>query len=214
MLAMKKTIIMAPLMILIFSCDSPNSSKPETEVVIVHDTIYKTDTILSAGISDELIASPDTIKEELSKGKKTEEKKSPEKKADPKLIESKIEEGVHYYKESGRVSVREFPWKDDRKKIEVYDRSGDITYEFEDVLLSYQSKTTFQFRADGSLEIAKVRTNPGASMYWGESTISFSPDNEPLVKIDHTYPETQLELRKKALWDKIAKKWVMQTTQR
>ncbi len=207
---MRHYLILTIPIVMMLSCNSSIHSESKPEVVIVHDTIYQKDTVLVEMQSEIPDAKTDLKVEVRTLDKIGEQEKKPDKKVKPTVPTTKVDDNIHYYTDNGRVSVREFPWKDDRKKMEVYNRSGEITYEFEDVLLSYQTNTTFQFRTDGSLEIAKVRTNSGASMYWSESLISFSTNNEPLEKIDRTYPETQLELPKILKWDKTHKKWVMQ----
>lgn len=126
----------------------------------------------------------------------------------PKMVS--VEEGdkKFYFEGSNRLSVKETPWTSDKKRIFIYGKNGHLTYEIEDVRMSYQSVSTVNFRKDGSVESIDIHENPGASRYWYETHITFSEENMPLEKSTIQYPMDHLSIEKAMIWDPNSKTWI------
>lgn len=114
---------------------------------------------------------------------------------------------------NGKVSVKITPWVDGKRQVLFYDLYGNQTFDLEEVRHSYTVRAELKFAPNGSVHTAVVHTNPGASMYWYESEITFSTINEPISKIDHRYPQNSLDdlmNEKWIYWDKRTKTWKQQ----
>lgn len=124
----------------------------------------------------------------------------------------KIPDSIIYKYKNGKKSAVEGSFKKDKKKITLYNKKGEITYVFEDVRSSYQINTTLKFREDGSVESANVHLNPGASLNWYESNITFDNDNNPLVKTDTEMPLSLEKMmnEKPWFWNPTKKEWYRQ----
>ncbi|HEU4717977.1 MAG TPA: hypothetical protein VFU15_09090 [Bacteroidia bacterium] len=119
----------------------------------------------------------------------------------------------YYYASSPkRISVIITPWDPHQKrKVMFFDRSGTKTYEIEDERMSYSSTTEINsFYPDGGASKATTHMNPGASMYWYETYITFGPDNEPQWKESQKFPQQNLSLPDKYYWDAGSKSWKKQ----
>ncbi len=116
----------------------------------------------------------------------------------------------HYYKNSKQVSVKITPQNADRHWTILYDPQGNETYRMESVRMSYQVSVNLKFHDNGAVREAKISTNPGASMYWYETYITFSTANEPEWRRNETHPQRSLEIPVKEYWDRKTKNWVKQ----
>jgi hypothetical protein len=132
-----------------------------------------------------------------------------------KPVTTEEKETVHYYNPrmgKNKVSVRISPWKDGRRKMYLYDPFGNVTFEREDVRLGYSDTATIKkFHDNGAVAVLYIHMNPGASMYWYETTITFSINNEPEWKTSLQQPATlEDHLNSKYYWDKKTKTWKKQ----
>lgn len=116
----------------------------------------------------------------------------------------------YFYTNPKKISARIDPRnKDQKKRIRFYDTSGNITFEQEDVYKSYSISTELkEFHMNGAVKRIVIHYNPGASMHWYETIITFDTDNVPVWKEEITYPLT-LEgmMDNKYYWNKNTKQW-------
>ncbi len=121
---------------------------------------------------------------------------------------------IYYYKSfpAGRVSVKTTPWKDGRRTVTLYNPSGEKTFEREDVRQSYSDVCSFhRFHDNGALAEMSIHLNPGASMYWYDTAITFSKFNEPEWKTSIKHPSTlEEQTNSRFYWDKKEKSWKKQ----
>ena len=132
-----------------------------------------------------------------------------------KPVTTEEKEIVHYYHPrmgKNKVSVRITPWENGRRKMYLYDPFGNVSFEREDVRLSYSDTATIKrFHDNGAVAVLHTHMNPGASMYWYEATITFSINNEPEWKTKMKRPSTLEEMmNNKYYWDKTSKTWKKQ----
>ncbi|MGN6645052.1 MAG: hypothetical protein ACTHJT_00870 [Cytophaga sp.] len=124
----------------------------------------------------------------------------------------------YFYTDSKKVAVKIVPPKayGEKKKIRFYDPQGRVTFEQEDILTSYSISTEFsEFHENGAAKRIVIHLNPGGSMHWYETVITFDADNNPLWKEEITYPLT-LEgiMNNKSYWDKSNNQWVREERNR
>lgn len=122
----------------------------------------------------------------------------------------------YFYKGTPRrLSVKITGWIDGKRTLTFYNPQGEETYVIHDVRMSYSSVSNPEkFHDNGACALVQTHLNPGASMYWNESEISFDENNYPLWKIDIQKPERSLEqnMNNKSWWDAHEKKWIKQET--
>lgn len=209
------------LLVFTISC-SPNKSNSEADaqkidslislVGNLNSKVAKMDSALQAKnnnvtrvetISDRVDLKPKKI---FTKPEKTEIE------VKPTVAQKPINDTIFYYFDDKRLSVKMLPFLEGRQQIKVYRPNGDIIFETENVRLSYHVSNELKFRNNGSLELIKSSMNPGASLYWYESTIGFDIDNEPLYKQTFRQPYESVNdaMGEKYLWDKLNRKWVKQ----
>jgi hypothetical protein len=163
------------------------------------------DTKISIDTIENRIKVPDEIKETTTK--ETQEPKTTKSK---KIASDTI---YHYFKPSGKLSVKIAPMLEGRRKIFFYNYLGEITIVLEDVNLSFSESHSINFRENGSVNNVKKHTNPGASRYWYECNITFSNSNEPEWMVCEQLPMESLDdffNKNKYYWDKKNKSWVKQ----
>jgi hypothetical protein len=115
---------------------------------------------------------------------------------------------VHRFSD-GKTSVIITLWREGKRKITVFDKTGKVTYSFDDTRTSYSSVTTLHFREDGSVQKAQTNLNPGASMYMHYASVTFDTDNTPLEQRTWKVPaESPLDGDNVSTWDKTQQKWV------
>lgn len=122
----------------------------------------------------------------------------------------------HWYTmQPRRISVVVTPWKDGRRKWYFYDPFGNITFEQEDVNLSYHVFSDIvRFHDNGAVDQFHVHLNPGASMYMYDTNITFSINNQPEWKTENKHPSTLEEMtNNQSYWDKKTKTWKKQEVQ-
>ena len=137
----------------------------------------------------------------------------PPKRATPKPVVKQIKETndpIFHYFTNKKVSVKITPWKDGKRNIYLYNQEGEITYEMEEIRHSYSQSVKLSFHKNGAVSKAEIHLNPGASMYWYETTISFNEDNLPIEKYDKTLPQQSINLEESfpSMWDKENRKWI------
>jgi hypothetical protein len=132
----------------------------------------------------------------------------------PKPATQPSEKDTIYHKYvNGKVSVKITPWVNQERNVLFYDLYGNQTFALEEVRHSYSISVDLKFAPNGSVSTALVHTNPGASMYWHETTITLDTTNEPISKIDRRYPQNSLDdimNEKWVYWDKKSKSWKQQ----
>ncbi|MCB0849843.1 MAG: hypothetical protein KDC20_08855 [Bacteroidetes bacterium] len=112
-----------------------------------------------------------------------------------------------------RISVEISAWDSGRRTIRFYNPFGEITYKIEDVKMSYSSITELKRMHDnGACALIETGMNPGASMYWYETKITFDENNNPLWKEEIEKPEMSIEqnLNNKSWWNAKTKSWIKQ----
>jgi hypothetical protein len=143
------------------------------------------------------------------------EKPKPNPKPTPKPVVPKAtNEAIFHKYVNGAVSVEITPWVDGKRYVILFDLYGQETIRMEEVRHSYTINIDLAFAQNGSVSKAIVHTNPGASMYWYESEITFDTTNGPTGKIDHKYPQSLDDImnEKWQYWDKKSKSWKVQET--
>ncbi|MFM9984362.1 MAG: hypothetical protein ACKVOK_03970 [Flavobacteriales bacterium] len=172
---------------------------------------FQVDTALKA---EAITTVPQEVKEKTENPipfvpeKKKEEKKLPEKNEVVVAGEERF-----YYTSSKKLSLLITPWKEDKRELIFYDPFGNIQYTQEDVRHSYSNISEVKsFHPNGAVAKISVHNNPGASMYWSESEITFGINNDPEWMVVMTYPVHNLEqnLNNHYYWDKKTGNWVKQ----
>jgi hypothetical protein len=117
----------------------------------------------------------------------------------------------HFYVNK-KISVLITPWKDGKRQYFLYDLYGNVTYEMEEIRLSYQQSISLKFHENGAVSAAKINLNPGASRYWYETEITFDSVNEPIHKKSVQLPvESVVQyMEKPEMWDRMNKRWIKQ----
>lgn len=118
----------------------------------------------------------------------------------------------HYYTNSKKVSVKITPWHEEKRNIILYDPWGKETYSIEDVRHSYSSVSEIKsFHPNGAVDRIETHLNPGASMYWYESSTTFGINNEPLWQTSQRFPARLEDYNNNAsYWDKKCSCWKKQ----
>lgn len=174
--------------------------KKDTVVVVVHDTVVMLPTAVPP-------PSPPPVVEQDAP------KPQPQQKPRTKPVVAE-NDTTRYYYDIGKISIKITPWNNGKRSILFYDRKGTLTYQQNDVRMSYSITTQLQFRKNGSVEKADIHENPGASRYWFESTITFSDSNEPEWQTSQQMPvESLTDHNNSYYWDKKGGKWVRQEAQ-
>ena len=136
----------------------------------------------------------------------TKPKKEPHQ---PVLNPFESKDTIYKYYVDKKLSVKTTPWVNGERTILLYDRQGKQTYAMEEVRRSYSIGIDLKFHDNGAVRLAEIHNNPGASMYWFESTIIFSNNNEPVSKSDQRMPIQNLDdFGKKYFWNAVDKRWV------
>ncbi|WP_018344775.1 hypothetical protein [Cytophaga aurantiaca] len=172
------------------------------------DTLYNISNPVSAYRSDS-VKDTTSIKRTLPKvpsDKKTVQKKT--------KVSKKSDTMFYYYTNTKKISAK-IPARNvqgEKIRIRFYDLKGNITFEQEDVFASYSISTEIkEFHSNGAVKRIVIHFNPGASIHWYETIITFDTDNIPLWKEDVTYPMTiDNMMNNKSYWDITKKQWVKQ----
>jgi hypothetical protein len=115
---------------------------------------------------------------------------------------------IHYYDGNKAVSVKVTPEVNGEKFYLLFDPFGKETYRMESVRKSYSSSVRLRFRPNGSVEKADIHFNPGASLHWYETYITFSINNEPQWKVSQQMPmRSAADFPQKEYWDKQTAQW-------
>lgn len=186
--------------------ENVNQYKSDTVVIIHRDTIF----VLPPSIkhnAQEKGKDIDTIKQ-------AQQKKSPlttlPKKQPIKLQASSTDTTFYYYTNKS-VSVKVTPWVNNERWTLLYDLKGNETYRQKDERKSYSIFSQLSFHPNGAVTKMLISTNPGASMYWYETTITFSTTNDPEQKTDERKPYDNLQIEKPwEYWDSKTKQWKKQ----
>jgi len=136
------------------------------------------------------------------------------KQVQPTPSDERVSGKKFYYKGlPQRISVEISAWDSGRRTIRFYNPFGEITYKIEDVKMSYSSITELKRMHDnGACALIETGMNPGASMYWYETKITFDENNNPLWKEEIEKPEMSIEqnLNSKSWWNAKTKSWIKQ----
>lgn len=141
--------------------------------------------------------------------------KHPLPKVTPKSKEQtkKSDTTYYFYTHTKKVSVKMDPGTSyGKRKIRFYNPKGEVMFEQDDVHMSYSISTEIkEFHPNGAVKRIVIHMNPGASMHWYETIISFDTDNTPLWKEEITYPITLDNMMdNKSYWDAAKKQWIKQ----
>ena len=185
---------------------SPAMAKIDTLIIVHRDTVF----VVQQPVTDTIR----TIKEQplVAKPKiKLEEKKEtpllPRQSAHKAL---QTDTAFNYYVNK-RISVKTTPWLNGERWVLLYNLQGEETYRHKDVHKSYSVIAHLNFHPNGAVAQMKISENPGASMYWYETTITFSTTNDPELKTSERKPYEELTINKPwEYWDKKTKQWKKQ----
>lgn len=205
---------------LLFSCEDEKKGNANT----VNDKLLqkidslsmKLDSISKALVKKDSV--PDSMHTNPPVPNKTipEEKKQTEVKQKTEPVVKTVKESdstYYYYTGTKKKSVVITPWVNGRRKVLFYSPAGKLTYQNEDVRMSWSNITELNsFHPNGAASSVIIHNNPGASMYMYETTISFGTDNEPQYKTSHQIPEEHLEMPVGFYWDKASQTWKKQET--
>lgn len=129
-------------------------------------------------------------------------------------IRKKPDTTFYFYTNTKKVSAKIDPKNVHGKKIKIrfYDLKGNMTFEQEDIVASYSISTEIkEFHSNGAVKHIVIHFNPGASMHWYETIITFDTENTPLWKEEITYPMTlDNRMNNKSYWDTTKKQWIKQ----
>lgn len=150
--------------------------------------------------------SKENTKQIIAKKQETEIKPSINKNLKPNT------DTVFYRFTDGRVSVKVCPFIQNERTILIFNPFGEIVYTLTDTRKSYSVTNQLKFRANGSIQEVRQRTNPDAGRFWSECMITFSEENNPQRKHCNQMPaETLLDAMGKVYyWDKAKKSWIAQ----
>lgn len=180
--------------------ESANVSSKDTIVVVQRDTIV---------VIQQTPAQKDTSPIIVSK--KVKEEKAPS----LPVAEKKSSDTTFYYYVNKKVSAKVTPWAEGERWVLLYDLYGKETYRHQDVRKSYTVFANLHFHTNGAVSKMVITNNPGASMYWSETTITFSTINEPEQKTKERkpYPESPTIEQPWEYWDKKTGQWRKQEVQ-
>lgn len=146
--------------------------------------------------------------------RKPENNPKPINPARPPLIPVASDDEVYYYGGDlqNRVSVRISAWREGERTITLYDPFGHITFIQKDIRKSFSETSSLRkFHPNGALALLQIRMNPGASLYWHESRVTFNIHNEPEWKITLKRPAKPGDhLDNRLYWDKQRRAWSKQ----
>lgn len=180
--------------------------KQDSVVTDAGSETLKTDTNL---VQDNRAAVADTT------AKMVEVKKAKQKIVAPaKPAPAASNDTTYYYYKDGKVSVKVTAWSNGNRYLLFFDRKGTLTYQLNDKRMSFTITTQLKFKENGSVKSADTHDNPGASMYWYESSTTFSDDNEPQWRTSQRMPQQSLSDGTVAeYWDKNTGQWRKQEVQ-
>ena len=168
-------------------------------------------------IKETTIKAQSETKEKKNAAKKEQKLEIPkkvekEKKEVKTVITTPKNETSYYYYSNKQISAKVNVWENGKQKIELFDRRGILTFELENIRLSYQQSNTLSFHSNGAVKSSFIYMNPGASRYWYETIIQFDENNQPLNKVSKQMPsESILEaMGETYLWSSQKKDWILQ----
>ena len=185
---------------------SPGASenKHDTTVIVHRDTVVL--------IKKENTGEHRSVAEEKKGVKKDSSVKTPL----PKISETKTEADTtyHYYINKS-VSVKITPLINNERWVLLYNLQHEETYRQQEIRKSFSETAQLKFHQNGAVSKMEIHSNPGASMYWYETTITFSTTNDPLQKTGERKPYEEEPLKQKPweYWDNKAKQWKKQEAQ-
>jgi hypothetical protein len=118
-----------------------------------------------------------------------------------------------YYKGNNKLSMEIICLEGRSMDFVLYDPWGNETYRLEHRILSYtETVEIVEWHPNGAVAKAVVHMNPGASMYWYETTYTFGINNEPEWRVSQQFPERTVTLpgENSYYWNKKTKSWVKQ----
>lgn len=116
----------------------------------------------------------------------------------------------HYYT-NGNVSVIRTPFINGHAKWIFYDLQGNATCELKEIDLSFTVSVNLTFHENGAAKQAKIHDNPGASLHFYVSTVSFDTNNQPGWMTTESYPPSlEDHMKPPFYWDKKTWGWRQQ----
>jgi hypothetical protein len=182
---------------------SPVTVKTDTLVILHRDTVFVVQQRAADNIST-LKEQPLVAKTKIKLDKKKENPPLPSQSASKVL---QTDTAFSYYVNKC-ISVKTTPWLNGERRVLLYNLQGEETYRHKDVHKSYSFIAHLTFHSNGAVAQMKISENPGASMYWYETTITFSTTNDPELKTSERKPYEELTTNKPwEYWDKKTKQW-------
>lgn len=220
--------------ILFFSCQDPVGKESQekhsyNDLVGAIDSLQKEIALLKTAIEHEKEESgtPDEKQKKPASVTPAPVKPSPQREPAPapmsppapppptkKVVTAPANDTIRHYYVNGALSVLITPWENGKRQYFLYDLYSNVTYEMEEVQLSYQISIRLSFHKNGAVKTANIHTNPGASRYMHSSEITFGTTNDPLTKTSKRIPqdtiEEVMEANRPWFWNKRTKQWVRQ----
>lgn len=185
---------------------SPVTVKTDTLVIAHRDTVFVVQQP-AADTTGTIKQQPLVAKTKVKLDKKKKTPPLPGQSA-PKALQT--DTAFNYYVNK-RISVKTTPWLNGERWVLLYNLQGEETYRHKDVHKSYSVIAHLNFHPNGAVAQMKISENPGASMYWYETTITFSTTNDPQQKTSERNPYEELTINKPwEYWDKKTKQWKKQ----
>lgn len=226
--AMKYFVSYLIFVLTLISCQSSEEKSGNAEIAVLQqdlDSIQQELHDLKALLAENKTVSPADSATKNSRKLNSNEatahnpepKKEPrtqkkEKITSPTTTSSQSDSLVYYYI-NGKISVIRTPLKDGRAWWLFYDLQGEETCRLQEVHLSYTESVELKFHPNGAASHAYIHSNPGASMYFYESEITFDTNNVPGWKTTRQYPPSLEDAMKPPYyWDKKTKTWKQQET--
>lgn len=201
---MKYLILFTTFGLLLNSCQQPMSDTPpvatkDTVVIIQRDTIVIVQKDTPPAVS--VVTAPMPKREKLP--------------IEPKITKLPDSDTTFHYYVNKKISVKITPWLNGERWVLLYNLLGEETYRHEDIRKSYTVFAHLKFHPNGAVSKMEINDNPGASMYWHETTITFSTTNDPEQKTSERKPyEAGPNVNKPwEYWDKKTKQWRKQEVQ-
>jgi hypothetical protein len=223
------TLVVLIVSSLLLSCgDGPDTRALEARIDSLHKEVnYLRDSLRTTSASSSNARVHEQVEPTPAKPEESptlEEKKTevmvPEKKIVPeqepiKEMAARNQGQVEYYSGNTKAKSLEItPWKDGRRELRFYSPDGNLQYTQKDVNMSYHIISEVKSRhPNGAIARIEISENPGASLYFYTTTITFNTMNVPEWKTTETYPPT-LENSMNNSWYWVAKdhQWKKQET--
>jgi len=128
-------------------------------------------------------------------------------------IFSVVAQDTIYYT-NGNISIIKEDWLAGRRRVNLYDQSGNKTYWFEEVNLSYRHIAELKQRKNGSISKALLSSHPGGGINWTESVLRFDDQNYPISMEVNYFPMQLSNPKTYYTWSVQSKRWMKEGEQK